>query len=326
MQSTLYNTRETAQVNQKNPGADAADSAAGPRVRSRVRGWDIIPRMKVRPRTGPPFLLAPAGSRAAVTAVLSAGADAVYVGVRGWSRGGGRAGLPPGEIRTAAAECRAAGARIQAAMNTVPAAAEVASFLASVHDLADGAVDGVILSDPGVIALVRRRFPRLGITASVGLSTLNPSEARFYRELGADAVVLPTVLSPAEIPAIKAQSGLQVEVFVRCRPEVILQGTCALSGYAREAGAPPERPGMAGSGTAASAKRAGRCFLACRSLPLSGEIHSIEEDLPAWIAAGADVFKVEGRELPPAALAAVVSRIRRQIDEALAVTAAPNPA
>lgn len=282
--------------------------------------------MELSLRKGGAVLLAPAGSPSALTAVLSAGADAVYVGAKGWSRGAGRAGLSAGEIRRAARECRSAGARIQVAMNTVPGGSEVSAFLASVEEIADAAADGVILSDPGVVSLVRRRFPALPITASVGMSTLNPYEARFYRELGADAVVLPIALSSAEVPAIKAESGLRIEAFVRCRPEAILQGTCALSGYLLEAGGLAQRPGMAGAGTASSAKRSGRCFLACRSLPLAGEPHSIDDDLPRWIDAGVDVFKVEGRELPPAALAAIVARVRRRLDDALAATAPRPPA
>jgi putative protease len=280
----------------------------------------MIALMEPGRRTGPPELLAPAGSLTAVDAVLSAGADAVYVGCRGWSRDRERASLSPGQVREAAAICRKRGARLHAALNTLPGAAEIPSFLATVKDFPEVGVFAVILSDPGVISLVRREAPSLRITASVGVSTLNPPEARFYREVGADAVVLPTALGPEEIPAIKTESGLRVEVFVHCRPEILLQGKCALPGYAREGAASPERPWMAGTGTTSSAKRSGRCHLVCRAIPLVRDLHSIEDTLAPWIAAGVDAFKVQGRELSPARLFDLVARVRGKLDAALAAT------
>lgn len=255
-----------------------------------------------------------------MTALLAAGADALYVGEKGWSRGGRNAGLSPGEIREAAEECRRRGASLAVAMNTVPGSTEVAGFLAVIDRLVGDGVSAVVLSDPGIIRRVRQEFPLLPITASVGLSAVNPSEACFYRDLGADTIVLPTALSPGEIPAIKSASGLRVEVFAHCRPEVILQGKCALSGYALEARPAPERPGTAAAGTPSSAKRGGRCFLACRSLPLAREAHSIEEELPRWIAAGVDAFKVEGRDLPRARVLEIVARFRDRLDAALSRT------
>jgi putative protease len=281
--------------------------------------------MKIVNRIGTSELLAPAGSLAAVGAALSAGADAVYVGCRGWSRDGERVALTPGEIREAAALCREKGAALHAALNTIPGAAEVPSFLATVKRLQEGGVRAVILSDPGVIALVRRELPSLRITASVGVSSLNPPEAQFYRDMGADAIVLPTALTPGEIPAIKAGSGIRVEVFVHCRPEILLQGKCALPGYVREGGELPERPLLSGAGTPSSAKRTGRCHLVCRGIPLSRDSHSIEEELAAWIGVGVDVFKVQGRDLSPPRLFDLVSRVRGKLDAAIAAVARGNP-
>ena len=271
-----------------------------------------------------PDLLAPAGSLEAVGATLAAGADAVYVGCKGWSRDGERFALAIGEFREAAAICREKGASLHAALNTIPSAAELPSFLDILRGMREDGVFAVILSDPGVIALVRREMPSLRITASVGVSTLNPPEARFYRELGADAVVLPTALDPAEIPAIKTGSGLRVEVFVHCRPEILIQGKCALPGYAREGVETPGRPHMAEGGTAA-AKRSGRCHFVCRTIPLSRETHSIEDALAVWVEAGVDAFKIQGRELSPRRLSELVSRIRGKLDAAIAAASQEHP-
>ena len=263
----------------------------------------------VQALTASPILLAPAGSLPAVEAALSAGADAVYVGVRSLSRGG-RTGLSPEAVGAAVSACRRAGARLHAAINAIPSSGELPAFLAALHRLRDAGVDEVILNDPGVIALARRKFPDWPICASVGLSVVNPEDARAYRDLGADAVVLPSAVRPEEIPAIKRASGLRIEVFAYCRPEFLLHGKCGLPGYAA-GGA---------DGRIASAKRGESCRLVCRNLPVPCEAHSIEDELPVWIAAGADVFKIEGRELSPPAVAALVARFRRKLDGILSGT------
>lgn len=260
----------------------------------------------VRTLTASAILLAPAGSLPAVEAALSAGADAVYVGVRSLSRGG-RTGLSPEAVGAAVSACRRAGARLHAAINAIPTRGELPAFLASLHRLRDAGVDEVILNDPGVIAFARREIPGWPICASVGLSVLNPEDARAYRDLGVDAVVLPSAVRPDEIPPIKKASGLRIEVFAYCRPEFLLHGKCGLTGYV-----------AAGGGGTASAKRGGSCRLVCRNLPVPAAAHSIEDELPVWIAAGADVFKIEGRELSPPAVAALVARFRRKLDAACA--------
>jgi putative protease len=258
-------------------------------------------------RRNAPVLLAPAGSLPAVGSALSAGADAVYVGVRSLSRGG-RTGLPAGEVAAAAAACRRAGARLHAAVNAVPPAGGVPPFLAAVRRLREEGVDEVILNDPGVIALVRREFADLPVCASVGLSAMNPEDARAYRELGADAIVLPSAVLPGEVPAIREASGLRIEVFAWCRSEFLLHGKCGLTGYAVEGAA----------GAMVSPKRGGSCHLVCRRLPVPSEPRSLEEELSPWVEAGVDVFKIEGRALSPAAVAALVGRFRRKLDAVLA--------
>ena len=75
-----------------------------------------------------------------------------------------------------------------------------------------------------------------------------------------------------------------------------------------------------GCGTA-SAKRGGSCRLVCRNLTVPAAAHSLEDELPVWIDAGADVFKIEGRELSPRAVAALVARFREKLDAARAISA-----
>ena len=264
----------------------------------------------VQALTASPILLAPAGSVPAVEAALSAGADAVYIGVRTLSRGG-RTGISTEAVGEAVSACRRAGKRLHAAINAIPSSDGLPAFLASLRRLRDAGVDEVILNDPGVIVFARREIPGWSICASVGLSVLNPEDARAYRDLGVDAVVLPSAVRPEEIPPIKRASGLRIEVFAHCRPEFLLHGKCGLTGYVVEGE----------GGWTASAKRGGGCRLVCRNLPVPATTHSLEDELPVWIAAGADVFKIEGRELSAPAVAALVARFRRKLDAACALSA-----
>src|SRR6266511_5834707 len=66
------------------------------------------------------ILLAPAGSPEAVHAALEAGADAVYVGLKGWSRGGARGELDRDELGRAVRRAAERGAELQLALNTIP--------------------------------------------------------------------------------------------------------------------------------------------------------------------------------------------------------------
>jgi putative protease len=182
----------------------------------------------------------------------------------------------------------------------------VPALLSVLSRLRELGVAEVILNDPGLISLARRRFPGFPICASVGLSAVNPEDAAAYRELGADAIVLPSAVRPEEIPAIKRASGLRIEVFGWCRPEFLLHGKCGLTGYAAEGA----------GGETASAKRGGSCRLVCRELPVPREPRSLEDELPEWIEAGVDVVKIEGRELPPAAVKGIVARFRAKLDAA----------
>src|SRR5450759_4756515 len=84
-----------------------------------------------------PVLLAPAGSPEAVLAALDAGADAVYVGLAGWSRGGARGELGWDELVAAQREVASAGRKLQVALNTIPKPQERAQLFERVSDLLD---------------------------------------------------------------------------------------------------------------------------------------------------------------------------------------------
>ena len=290
-----------------------------------------------------PLLLAPAGSPEAVLAALDAGADAVYVGLKGWSRGGARRELDWDQLVAAQREVASAGRTLQIALNTIPKPQERAQLFESVPALLDLGIDEVIVNDIGILAALRERFPDLRLTASIGCGAQTVADAAFFRDLGAHAVVLPGTVSPTEMREIATVRGISVEIMVHMVEEFVLLGKCSMPSYvhlkpsplpavfpseAAGAGDPPEGA-LRGLRQTGSMKRGGvgACFRICQQpwelfaggrrvdsrLFPSRQISRIAE-VKAYAEAGVDVLKLQGRSLPVELLAPLVRRYREAID------------
>ncbi len=294
-------------------------------------------------------LLAPAGSPEAVSAALGAGADAVYVGLKGWSRGGARGELSWDELVAAQGQAQAAGRELHLALNIIPRAPERSRLFALVPALLEQGIRTLILNDIGILAALRRCFPQLHLTASVGCGALSAADVAFYRDVGADAVVLPGTVDPAEVREMASLPGIVVEVMIHMVEEFILLGKCWMPSYLHlKPTRLPEMISLDGCGTkdcmsggpgyrqTGSMKRGGvgACFSICQQpwdLYLEGERRdrrlfpsaqiSRIADVPADVEAGAHVLKLQGRSLPPSALAALVRRYRAALDGPIAVPA-----
>src|SRR3989442_14161420 len=104
-------------------------------------------------------LLAPAGSPEAIHAALEAGADAVYVGLKGWSRGGARGELDRDELARAVRQAAERGAELQLALNTIPNPPELAALLAEIPGLTALAMRTLIANYGGVLVSLGPRLP-----------------------------------------------------------------------------------------------------------------------------------------------------------------------
>ncbi len=290
-----------------------------------------------------PRLLAPAGSLEAVVSAFEAGADAVYVGLTGWSRGGARRELDRGELAAARREAASAGGGLQVALNTIPKPRERARLFDRVPALLDLGIDEFIVNDVGILAALARLFPQLRLTASVGCGAQTVADVAFFQEIGAHAVVLPGTVSPAEMREIRTVRGISVEILIHMVEEFVLLGKCWMPSYAHlapsslpaespsEVGVPGETPegALTGLRQTGSMKRGGvgACFRICQQpweLSLGGrrmderlfpsrQISRIAE-VRAYAEAGVDVLKLQGRSLPAKPLAALVRSYREAID------------
>lgn len=92
--------------------------------------------------------------------------------------------------------------------------------------------DALIMADPGLMMMVRERWPDLVIHLSVQANTLNSAAVRFWHSVGVSRVILSRELSLKEIEAIRqACPDIELEVFVHGAICIAYSGRCLLSGY-----------------------------------------------------------------------------------------------
>jgi len=180
-----------------------------------------------------PELLAPAGTLRNLRYALAYGADAVYAGIPRYSlrvrnnEFGSLAALAEG-----IAAVRAAGKRFYLAANLMPHGAKLATFQADLEPVIALGPDALILSDPGLILLVRERWPEVAIHLSVQANTTNAAAVRFWQQQGLRRAILSRELSLDEIAEIReACPEMELEVFVHGALCIAYSGRCLLSGY-----------------------------------------------------------------------------------------------
>lgn len=180
-------------------------------------------------------LVCPAGTPAALRAAVDAGADSVYCGFRDETNARNFPGLnfSREEMAQSIGYAHARQVRVFIAVNTFPRAGVPELWHRAVDDAAQLGADAVILADLGLLAYAAERHPGLRRHLSVQAAAANVDAIRFYVEsFGVKRVVLPRVLTVAEIAAINAEAGCETEVFVFGGLCVMAEGRCTLSSYA----------------------------------------------------------------------------------------------
>ncbi len=297
-----------------------------------------------------PELVCPAGTLPALRAAVEGGADAVYVGLRGATNARNFPGLnlTPDELARAAGEAHARGARLFVALNTYPGPDEWEEAVAAVDAAAAAGADALIGADPGLLARARERHPELALHLSVQGSATNRRAIGFYHErLGIRRVVLPRVLSLAQVRRLVERLPVEVEVFAFGSLCVMVEGRCMLSSYVT--GESPNRCGVCSPAKAVRweegpegrsvrlngvlverfgpGEPAGYPVLCKGRFRVGGHVyHAIEEPtslnvldiLPELVRCGVAALKVEGRQRSPAYVAQVTRVLREALDACLA--------
>ncbi|WP_173364484.1 tRNA 5-hydroxyuridine modification protein YegQ [Azoarcus olearius] len=181
----------------------------------------------------PPELLAPAGSLEMMRTAFAFGADAVYAGQPRYSLRVRNNSF--GKLEALAAgidEAHAAGKAFYLVANIYPHNAKVRTFAEDMAPVIAMRPDALIMADPGLMMMVRERWPEMDIHLSVQANTTNYASVRFWQSVGVKRIILSRELSLDEVAEIRdACPEMELEVFVHGALCIAYSGRCLLSGY-----------------------------------------------------------------------------------------------
>ncbi|MCO7595361.1 MULTISPECIES: tRNA 5-hydroxyuridine modification protein YegQ [Pseudomonas] len=179
-----------------------------------------------------PELLAPAGTLKTLRYAFAYGADAVYAGQPRYSLRVRNNEFDHANLALGIQEAHTLGKRFYVVVNIAPHNAKLKTFLKDLTPVVEMAPDALIMSDPGLIMLVREHFPQMPIHLSVQANTVNWASVEFWKRLGLGRVILSRELSLEEIEEIRQQvPDMELEVFVHGALCMAYSGRCLLSGY-----------------------------------------------------------------------------------------------
>lgn len=281
-------------------------------------------------------LLMPAGSLEKLRFAYRFGADAAYCGVPLFSLRARENEFRYEELKTAVSEAREQNKRLYLTANVFARNLKLKSFREQVALWADLKPDALIMSDPGLMAIVREQHPEIPIHLSVQANCMNWESVKFWQSLGVSRIILSRELRIEEIKEIKNRvPEIELEAFVHGAICIAYSGRCLMSHYMSYRDA-----------------NQGVCDNSCRNpfkvyeakvrdpdqhffvedLRTEGELYEITEDangtylmnakdlcmiehLKELSEAGVESFKVEGRTKSLYYVSVVARAYRQAIDE-----------
>ncbi len=268
-------------------------------------------------------ILAPAGDTEKLNMALTYGADAVYLAGKAFGMRASAGNFDEAELKAAVQMCHEKGARAYVACNIVPGDDEISHAPRFLEYLQEIGADAVIITDMGLLRLVKKHAPRISVHVSTQAGIMNSESAAMWFELGASRVVLARELTLDAIAAIRAKTPreLEIEAFVHGSMCVSISGRCLLSNYlaGRDANRGDCAQPCRWKYYLMEEKRPGEYFEIFEG---SGGAHIMNskdlcmiEHIPELLRAGIDSFKIEGR-MKSSYYAAVITNAYRKAQDA----------
>ncbi|MFA7319651.1 MAG: U32 family peptidase [Parcubacteria group bacterium] len=175
-------------------------------------------------------LLAPAGNLEKLKYAFAYGADAVYCGVPDFSLRVRINKFDEESLRAAAEYAQKRKKKIYITLNIYAHNAHLERIAAHLKFLRDLKIDGVIVSDPGIINLVKKYLPAVDIHLSTQANVTNIEAVKFWQTVGVKRIVLAREVTLSEIREIKkAVPKMELEYFIHGAMCMSYSGRCILS-------------------------------------------------------------------------------------------------
>ncbi len=270
-------------------------------------------------------LLLPAGNIEKLDYAINYGADAVYMGMVDFSLRTMRKGdvITSENLKRAVELAHSYGKKVYMTLNIYAYDDDIKNLNNYIDIIKDANPDAIIVSDFGILNIIKHKLSDIDIHISTQTNTLNSEAVKFWKDFGASRVILARELSIKQIAQIRQNvPDIELEVFVHGAQCVSLSGRCLLSDYMTHG----ERKANHGG-----------CSQPCRwkykllEETRPGEYYEIEETargthilstkdlalinyIPQLIEAGVDSFKIEGRTKSLYYVSAVAKAYRQAID------------
>lgn len=271
-----------------------------------------------------PELLAPAGSFEKAKTAFLYGADAIYCGTSSLSLRS-RVQIDDNELARIIKYAHSINKKVYVALNIYARDNMYEEIKKQAKILEEINVDGVIISDGGVLETVKEVAPNLPLHISTQANTVSSHTCKFWYNNGARRIILARELSKDEINEIMKNKpeDLEIEMFVHGAICYAYSGRCHLSDFLANRGANL-------GDCAQSCRWAYNVYLEEKNNP--GNIMPVEEDengtyilsskdmclikeLPEIINMGLESLKIEGRLKTEYYLATIINTYRTAIDD-----------
>ena len=266
-------------------------------------------------------LLAPAGNLEKLKVAALYGADAVYCGGFSYGLREGADNFSYDELKEGTEFLHARDKQIYVTVNMIPHNEDLENLPEYLHQLEEIGVDALIISDPGVLNIIREEDIDLDLHLSTQANAVNYASVNFWHKLGLERIILARELSKEEIGEIRENTDISLEMFIHGAMCISYSGRCLLSNYFVNRDA-----------------NRGQCAHSCRwkyylmEEERPGEYYPVFEDkngthimnskdlclieyIPEVLETGVDSLKIEGRMKGMHYVANVVSTYKKALDE-----------